>query len=56
MSTKAYRPVDMFLLKHVDVGTYDHQSMWTGKYVNVKKCEHKSMWVFKQVDMWANDH
>ena len=46
---KAYRQVDMFLLKHVDKGAYK-------KYVNIKPCEHKSMWASKQVGMWANDY
>ena len=27
MSMKAYREVDMFSKKHMDVGAYDHQSM-----------------------------
>ena len=42
MSMMAYKQMDMFLLKHVDVGAYDHQSMRTKNYVNIKPCEHKS--------------
>ena len=29
MSIKAYKQVDMFSLKHVDIEANDYQSMWT---------------------------
>ena len=61
MSMMAYKQMDMFLLKHVDVGAYDHQSMRTKNYVNIKPCEPKSCdhlnkWTCEQMIILANGH